>query len=643
MFDGVDVTIETGLGWSDLILHGSVGGAQFPSLLNTLIRVNTLTAGNDVDQPLPLFTRTLTLFGHEWDGTRGRIPLVSAGFKALMFVRSRAGRLREARDELQSRHQGMRLSVIDGKLDLAGVLEFPSDKFFENHVELSEGDTGQLTIAKLETHLLFGEGIDSPLEGNSTEREQDVLLLPSRGLHGCNCKDCFAEIELVEHIPIGLQHAIRNVLHLMRSALRDTTNCCDVRPAIQAGLKSLSNLQTHLSTIGHLGTTLDARAARYRDVRETALLETVLTAVSERISNATAKIERWVLLCERVLRQRTIGSFEEFLGQSDRAVFYRGGAQKMLFLADCLMNEFYRRAAPSLGKYAALGVRVARDIPLFASLYDAVGNIESEVNTGLVRVPARDVFLLAATLPDLWHEVGTYIFMNDLDFKSHALDFNEPGTRDLYVEMADHFGDLVVCVYGFDCRFRQFATSFLHGFRESMPRQVPGLAYTRLASAVLRLMLIADILYRSCDRSRAAPRGIALVSAVKHLVETYVPMEYRHLFANTWQKAHAAWMTKTYQQMFSRLMQLAPLDEIARRTAAGRTARPGRLTSDATLTPFSPEDDLNQAMYEVHWAITRSRSGQDGTEKSFASMAAVGRSVVLEYHRRLAYQEPSDY
>jgi len=38
-----------------------------------------------------------------------------------------------------------------------------------------------------------------------------------------------------------------------------------------------------------------------------------------------------------------VGSFEEFLGQSDRSLSYGGGVQKGLLISDLLMNDFYSK------------------------------------------------------------------------------------------------------------------------------------------------------------------------------------------------------------------------------------------------------------------------------------------------------------
>lgn len=43
---------------------------------------------------------------------------------------------------------------------------------------------------------------------------------------------------------------------------------------------------------------------------------------------------------------RTVGSFEELLGQTDRAIAYRDGVQKFLFLADALLADSNRKFMP---------------------------------------------------------------------------------------------------------------------------------------------------------------------------------------------------------------------------------------------------------------------------------------------------------
>lgn len=635
MFATLELSIETGVGWSDLILNGDVDASRFAELLNILIRVNILRAGNGTDPAMPLFTRTLTLFGHPWNGNLNSAPIVDSGFRALMFVRSQPGELDKVRATLKRHFAKSEIFIVDGKLDLVAILNEPSAEFFANHVALVECD-GDSPISKLETHLLFGDGSDSPLNEKCPGTASDLRIDGLR-LRECRCQQGFAEVRLSDNIPSRLKHAVRNLIYLMRVTLNDSTNCCDVRPAILACLGSLSLLQESLDEAVSLLTKIEGDAPLYYEADEKRnAWKATATSVTDRVVARLLSIERWVLLGERVLRQRTIGSFEEFLGQSDRAVFYRGGAQKMLFLADCLMNEFYRRVAPSIGRFAKAGVSLERDVSMFASVYDAVHRIESETSAGLVRVPAQNVFMLASVIPDLWHEVGTYCFFNCFD--GAPKDFGLGGRNDaaLYGELADHFGDVIVWIFGFDCRFRQFAISTINRFFDSIQDHLGLVRETLTAAVILRLMLVLDLINR-CIYGESVRSGAVLSTVIAGIVEKYMPQRASQ-FTDAWDPAINARKDPVYAAVAEVLHSMAPLDKVRERFGA---APESMITPElsCTLPRFDVSDDLNEKMYQVHWAIERSRILDEKTLKAFGPMAAVGRSAVLEYHRRLARED----
>jgi hypothetical protein len=624
LFGDIRISVETGIGWSDLIVSGNIRADQFSEASEKLIGLNTYTAGSDPGNSVPLFTRTLTLFGYEPDSDPRRMPRISDGeAEALIFVRSRAGKLREAQRLLETSFSGITVHVVEGKLDLVGHIQALTSDFFPSHSTIAEGVEGADCIHKLETHLLFG----SLKKQRSVE---NTLVMPQLRLSNCECVKALGELRPAA-IPPGLEHAIHNIRFLFQTSLGDSTNCCDMRPAILACDLSLNSLTARLNHANSdLSTSVTAVEERhYVTVDE----EKQLERNSARVDGALEHIEEWVLMCERVLRQRTIGSFDEFLGQSDRALFYRGGAQKMLLLADCLMNDFYASAAPSVYNLPE-ELKIRPVLSVFATLYDAVERIKSVVGTGLVRIPARNVFKLASVIPDLWHEVGTYIFFQHLDEFRKGFDLDDRNERQLYFEMGDHFGDLIVWIYGFDCDFEQFAVSILQGWRESQPAHVPDDVRAKLLAGVaLRLMFVRDVLALQheplTERSETWLRKEIEFLVTRH----FAGVAGLKFSALTWGRAFIAWNFGPYRKHFDRLRQYVDTRHIAKRLALGKEAV--HEYSNA-LVAFGPDEDLNAVFRRLYWSIQTTRPENNGrAENAFGPMAAVGRSAVIEYHRRL--------
>jgi len=627
LFHGIRISIETGIGWSDLIISGDVQAHQFSDLLNRLIDLNTFSGGRSVSEAIPLFTRTLTLFGYDANSDPLRVPRISDGdAQALIFVRSVPGRVRDAQELLKRSFNDISVHVVDGKLDLVGHVGVLTADFFPSHSAIAEGTQGASCIHKLETHLLFGATSKQPVN--------NALILPYLQLQKCRCDEALRELNPTQ-MSRGLEDAVHNIRFLFQTSLGDATSCCDVRPAILAcheGLltRLISRLNTARGDLDRLASALNQR--RFIDVHEEEVQE-LQTAV---VAKCQKDIETWVLTCERVLRQRSVGSFDEFLGQSDRALFYRGGAQKMLFLADCLMNEFYSRSATTTRPQLAEDTTIGPVPFVFASLYDAVERIESVVGAGMIRIPARNVFKLAAVVPDLWHEVGTYIFFDQLDDFRRGFDLNRPHDEQLYREMGDHFGDLVVCIYGFDCDFRQFAVSLLQGWCESQAAHVPkDVRAKMLAGVVLRLMFVYDVLAFHREPLKENTEW-ELKQTIEGIVNEYFAGDRRLAFEPlTWGRAFTAWnYSAAYRHHFDRLRQCVDSRHIFSRLARAPEAT---VEFSNELIAFAPDQNVNSVLRQLFWFIQETRKGHGGKASNiFGEMAAVGRSAVLEYHRRLA-------
>jgi len=624
LFYGVaSLSIETSLGWSDLIVSGGVPADGFPDLLRRLIAFNTFKAGTSESDTRPLFTRTLTLFGYEWDESHNRIPRVSADVKALIFVRSRYGRLHETKELIENSIRGAWVHVTDGKLDLVGEVPYIRKSFFLEHAKIAEEQIGEDLIQKMETHLLFGQRDDA---------NDHAVILPQLKLEKCNCATALPPVRLV-NMTETLEHALRNVYFLFQSALSDPTNCCDMRPAI---LACDNSLQRYL--IGRLGRAKLKRAQSVARIDanpdeasgERLAAEEELKRHAVPVGALQRKIETWVLICERVMRQRTIGSFDELLGQSDRALFYRGGAQKMLFLADCLMNDFYAIAAPRMLYQQAEG-HVSTTLPTFtfATLYDAVERIESVIGTGFVRVPARNIFKLVAVIPDLWHEVGVHIYFQKR--LRDGLHINNPRDRAIWIDLGDHFGDLVVWIYGFDCDFESFAISILQSWRESVATDEPEpMREVLFASVLVRLMFVMNVRI-----SLIAPRARVTAEELEGTVSGIVRKHFDKapLTNKVRQEATASWNSDVYREKFGELGKLVKSIDVKQRVAE---LKPQARTFDDALTSFEESENLNQVFCQLYSEIQRTRkSVGERAQNDFARMAALGRSAVLEYHRRL--------
>jgi len=364
---------------------------------------------------------------------------------------------------------------------------------------------------------------------------------------------------------------------------------------------------------------------------------------------AQRRIETWVMLCERVMRQRTIGSFDEFLGQSDRALFYRGGAQKMLFLADCLMNDFYSIAAPPFFAPMWAGAVTPLDRCEFATIYDAVERIESVTGTGFVRVPARNIFKLAAVIPDLWHEVGVHIFFQKV-FKD-PLDIYDPRESALWRDLGDHFGDLIVWIFGFDCDFVSFAKALLQSWHESVTEGASDTAGERtldaaaegtldptremlLSSVFVRLMFVLDMQTWLVDPLERF-NGKELLNSILHIIRPY--LKRLPITKSSYKEARSSWDSAIYRTQFDELRTWIRNSDVGDRVRKPRKS--ARDFGDA-LTAFDEQENLNQVFYELYSEIQNTREGiGERAEKKFSGMAALGRSAVLEYHRRLRPRE----
>jgi hypothetical protein len=426
--------------------------------------------------------------------------------------------MREAERELAALgHETWQRLSVDGKWDLVmlpgpGDPNVPLGEFLARHqAHVIEGklltDHG---IERVETHLLSQQIPGAMPRPNSSQ------AVPS-----CQCHTAISdEAELLGEsekiLPEALVVAIRNVLNLFRAASKDTTNCCDVVPSLrrcEVGLRRLLEHHRHLDRLAKGDTSVNPLHASRPAYWWYSFLVKVRT-----------DIEDWCTYAERSVSQRTVGRFEEFLVQNERVVSYRGGVQKLLYLADALLNDYGRRVLPQT------------EVPAFMTLYDPVDTVVSMRVVGFMRVPARYLFILPLAITHLWHEVGVYAFYAkyrlpfDTRTKARLEEFTEvtaETSRDsmvnLVLDIADMYGDATTLAQGFGNDLERFILSFASAmFEQDGFRSADTTIRERyLVYLVLRLYLAAEFRYR-CELVEMKV-GVAPLSFDRAFLDSWTP------------------------------------------------------------------------------------------------------------------------
>jgi hypothetical protein len=474
---GVTASLNVGLGWSDLIMDGdfSCPPSQF---LDFLLDITDLRFSDERGNSFPAFQRILTVMGYTSAIPR-RLPSFDRAVTVQPLVQLRAtpgsvpSAYRALEKHLFSGGELWRTALTDGKWDLVVTPSdgrIPLTEFLKRHRRLADHaaermKAGDEDIEKTETHL-----VHEPASTDRLNRVPVSLSIPSMPTP-CTCSRYRLRSRKSirsgqPSLPSHFIHAVQNTVCLLESALQDKSACCDAYSAVvscdmglQRLLRDIEAIQTALTIQqGAAGA-----AAKYLHAWHGQLMEHIEV------------VPQWCSQAERVLRQRTIGSFKEILGQGDRAISYRGGVQKLIQLVDSLLNEFAENVADSNER---AGIRLT-------ALYDSVQVIESEPLLGVVSIPVRHLFLLPLNLPDLWHEVGQHIFQlrfggpDNRRFRrvrhglyealfrgDHHLQSAERGADAMAidelamsVDLGDHYADLVVFLNGFQGQLQQFVES----------------------------------------------------------------------------------------------------------------------------------------------------------------------------------------
>ncbi len=504
-----------------------------------------------------------------------------------------------------------RIEILDGKADFMVTSEKPPKEWLERQRELGSEDYKGI-LRKVETHLMFFSAEEFYKYTSGADLDLDAGDEIRHDENDCGCElsatTIVAEIEnemsrlrsgeAKQPLPIEHRYAIDNALFLLAATLRDSSICCDVRDAVLACFGGLLKI---LKEIGEQSKA--SPPSRYRQMWK--------------------RLDEWHRLSELLLRQRTVGSYEEILGQSDRSIVYSGGVQKFLYLADQLMKDFAHRVQPI-------------EPPTFAAIYDSVKIIFSFYRSGrLVRVPTSRIFGFALIVPDLWHEVAGALFFLRYGEAFGEIVREDEQRNEFMANIADHYADVIVYLYGFSGDFEKFVVSLVHGWL---------LAYREVPDTVWRLsvgnFLLRAYLVYEFDRVRAARKSgdvaqmqafadpayaDVIIAGLNQLLEREIPAEQaKEIPAAAWAQLRQNVMALSFSQIHRQLYW--PMVDVE------FPAQP------IDLSPYDRGEitelegaDINALFGELAYRLARKKRLDDA---DFAATAALGESAANEYHRR---------
>lgn len=625
---GCSAEIQAGLGWADFIIDGSFNPKDISKFVDFLFAVCEADIRSPATKPRPVFVRMLTLLGYHWGKPQNRAesPLLDK-VKPVIFGRAEAGRLREAIRTIE-RTIGVETStrLIDGRSDFVVMCKEPAPDVLERLWPLDQPGKVRSPINKLETHLLF----DSL---RKRKRHYTTVCKTARPRpEHCRCHRIpFYWPEMGVEVPDELRQPIAHVKLLLRNVIRNDMSCCDVSEAVRGAAYGLVRLHALLCQRHRRRNRFERRLAKGTDIPEK--LETWLRFVHKGIEAQQRTLELWYLFAERMLRQRTTGSFDELFLQTDRAVVYRGSVQKFLYLADLLMNDFAARVSK-------------RQLPpLFAAMYDAVGRTSTLRASGLVRIPVRHLFTLPDVIPDLWHEVGVYLFYKFVRPSAFKLSTSDED-QSIYPVLGDYYGDLVVYRHGFGGDWRRFVISLTRGWIDSIPyNEMPGfiLKESFAADLLARLAFVLEIgrreqggITRSFDFDDAKFNAAATHAYLQKTFRPSLGRPERIPEADEDMFALAAWHLHQRIDRFGDVLagkyrETVKPDQVH---AATRNDYARWIDSyDGTIVEFDAGTDMNALFGELYWSIRKAWLDGDHSSR-FQKMAGLAKSATIEYHRR---------
>lgn len=492
-------SVMAGFGWSDVIVTGSFADIDaFLTFEEAVQQMRVQSAGGGT-----AFRRTLTLLGYDHRTDFGKAS--SMVISPVILIRCLPTHIGRAVAFLTAKVAGKWRAVsVDGKWDVLLFLDsdrgIPAREFVKHHYEtvvLSGGMT-EAGIERLETHLISVpvttavESAVPPAEpprcscASAVRTERTLLGDPNDPKSSLNI------------LPQALVIAIRNVLNLFETASHESTNCCDIVP-------SLVRCETGLSRL------LANHRALHKYMLDVAAIDTSATSSAarwnERVARARADIEEWCTYSERIVSQRTVGRFDEFLSQNERVVSYRGGVQKLLYLADSLLNSYAQRVFPE-------------EDTAFMSLYDPNDIVLGHHVVGFVRIPARYLFILPLAIAHLWHEVGVHRYYSRYwmafdervrhrlaEFRRATGEQGDAPVEALIRDIADTYGDAVTLMKGFAGDFSRFAVSLSSTLFETNAFRAgpPSVKLNYLVALITRLYLVSEFQQRCAFVRRKLP------------------------------------------------------------------------------------------------------------------------------------------
>jgi hypothetical protein len=470
------------LGWPDLIVHGRTTG-DIQHLRHLIASLQSLsfptiptTGSEQPESSTPVFLKTITVIGlpmaSEDDQEQPHAPSRGTTLPVpVLFGRNRPGLTTEAVCELRKVFELGGASVVtswamNGTWDF--VVTSPTEaqisleKFHKAIRESREGFVRH-GIERTQTHLLTSRKADlDMLKGAKT------MLHPyAKGAllsNHCACgledfkepRNLLKQADRFGYLPRGLTRTISHVLSMFQHTLREPSNCCDAVGALRAHAQGLVVLLT-------------------LSLREHAFLEKTPEESSEsqaliatEISFINSHLAEWCKRAGRVVREKTSSSAERLFLQIDSIVAQRGAIPKILMIAERIMADFYSLLPESLPRLQS--IRAGKS---FAAILEPLGNVTSQPLMGLVAIPIRYAFALHLVVPQLWHEVGQYVFWAEYSpsqrarvDKEFSLDSESPlktpsrrQTEAFAVDFhlrADMFADLLVFCLGFGGSLEQF-------------------------------------------------------------------------------------------------------------------------------------------------------------------------------------------
>lgn len=601
--------IHVGLGWSDLIVDGFFTPKTFQELATFIIQSHGLRVrygSGKAKYSLPVLQRMLTVIGYTGD-----TPPKFARAPHVTFLRAKPGEYNTVEKTLRKFGDAY---TLDGKADFMVVTSKSKTKanWLAKQRELGELAYRD-SLRKVETHLMMLPA--KTFQKAAAAEELYIDIAQDFDRDRCACEHASDPIvpgivELMNELgsserrllPTEQRYAIDNTLFLLKASLRDASICCDSRDAVLASYDGL------------------LKVLRNIDLADKEPADPPNTSRHRQIVASWRRLDEWHRFTELLLRQRTVGSFEEILGQSDRSVVYSGGVQKFLYLADQLLADFASR------------VRKKNETPRFATIYDSVKTILS-FRTGIVRIPTNRIFSFPFVVPDLWHEVGGTLFFLRLarQFSQYA----PPGQENTFLEnLADHYADVLVYLYGFGADFKRFLASLAHGWRLTYGDLSTAVQNESIGPFLARSYLIYEFdqirALQNQPTSKKVKRFVYHPNTIKTLVgELEVLLRGKHpkiaavVTDDHWQLLRLNAKSADFSQ-FHRALYTPFVDTVIQQATPDLSAfKRGEIVS------LDDSHDLNSLFGELAYQMIISPN-----DPHFRGMAALGKSAAIEYHRR---------